>query len=166
MKLSYDNSLLYYINKTALYTLDIATSTILSNKNQENDCSPSKMAITADESQIITSSFRQGLRLCTVCKWNLQNNTFTSTSITSLSNCGINEIKVMENTVVITNKLNNNWLNSYILDLKTLSTLAITKMVNQISAGFVVEYHNYRLEYFSRFRTGYLYRNNFTNAPI
>jgi hypothetical protein len=32
MKLSYDNSLLYYINKTALYTLDIATSTILSNK--------------------------------------------------------------------------------------------------------------------------------------
>jgi hypothetical protein len=72
----------------------------------------------------------------------------------------------MENTVIITNKLNNNWLNSYILDLKTLSTLAITKMVNQISAGFVVEYHNYRLEYFSRFRTGYLYRNNFTTAPI
>lgn len=68
--------------------------------------------------------------------------------------------------VVITNKINNNWLNSYVLDIKTFSTLAMTKMVNQITAGFVVEYHNYRLEYFSRYKTGYIYRNNFTTVPF
>ena len=75
-------------------------------------------------------------------------------------------MRIIDNTVVISNKINNNWLNTYVLDVNTLSTLTMTKMVNQISAGFIVEYHNYRLEYFSRYKMGYLYRNNYTTTPI
>ena len=124
------------------------------------------MALSPNQNQLITSSLKQGLRICIVCSWQLKNSTFKPTSITTLSNCLITQMRIIDNMVVISNRINNNWLNSYILDINTLSTLTMTKMVNQISAGFVVEYHNYRLEYFSRFKTGYLYRNNFTIAPI
>lgn len=71
---------------------------------------------------IITSSLASGQSTCFICKWTLNNNTFTNPQFTNLSICVINDIYIFDTFIALTKKkFNFNLMNTIILDLSTLS---------------------------------------------